>query len=165
MLNEFASECGLDFSNVVHATDCQKNWISESNLGARRMLDYVLQNASLQVKSAGATNALNLGSDHRAVQACFSLPRPVLRERGTKLQVKQVDWKKYGKSIGKFFFFLVMEDDDHKPQHQIATQTHESQGPTTNVPKHEPRLNRRTDRHQAINLMLRATKVANKLCI
>ena len=68
MLKDFAHEFSLCISNVG-VEESIADWTFESSMGVRRRIDYVLVSQCLSVHGSGPTDQLNLGSDHRAVQA------------------------------------------------------------------------------------------------
>ena len=63
----------LKFGNDVIHDDFEYQWTFRSNLGVRRILNYIFFPANILVKFEKAINDVNLGSDHRAVQVGFFL--------------------------------------------------------------------------------------------
>ena len=48
-------------------------WTFESSMGVRRRIYFLFFSFSLPLLSASATDYINMGSDHRAVTACFDI--------------------------------------------------------------------------------------------
>ena len=81
LLSEFASEFELHLCNVNDNGREEDEWTFESTLGYRRRIDYILASHRLTANSCGATDDLCLASDHRAVRACFTIPRTTRAEK------------------------------------------------------------------------------------
>ncbi|WP_293004444.1 hypothetical protein, partial [Mycobacterium sp.] len=70
LLMGFASENKLTSTNDDADLPWKDVWTFESSLGIRRRLDYIMVSDTFHIIRAGASNQLDLGSDHRAVGAC-----------------------------------------------------------------------------------------------
>ena len=78
-LRDLANEHGL----IICNDDDQANyWTFESCLGIRRKIDFLLVSDDTECHNCEATDDLDLGSDHRAVKACFELPTGLRRRQG-----------------------------------------------------------------------------------
>ena len=71
---ELMCDGGLDLANDPDYMEFSNAWTFRSCLGTKRILDYCLVTCGVKVKASNAIDDLNLGSDHRAVQCCVSLP-------------------------------------------------------------------------------------------
>ena len=61
-------------------------------MGRHRRLDYILADSSIPYVDAGATDELDLGSDHRAVFSNFRLQGDKKHFKSAKVSHKNIDW-------------------------------------------------------------------------
>ena len=88
-LDEFACMWRLQVANYENHDNC---WTFCSSLGVRRTIDYILHGMNVNILKCSISDALDLGSDHRAVFAQFSIPNQVLARR-KNVRKKQTIWK------------------------------------------------------------------------
>ena len=93
-LDELLCEVGLEICNDVHLLPHEIAWTFRSCLGTKRTLDYCMVSSGMSVTSSKSVNALQLRSDHRAVQSCVLLPSEV-RPRRRQARKKKTDWHKF----------------------------------------------------------------------
>jgi len=94
---EFVNELGIHICNVNEDEYLDRQWTFRSCLGRLRRLDYIMIDIELHCSHAAPTDILNLGSDHRAVQACIQLRRhsPNVKNKRRGKNSKQTDWTRY----------------------------------------------------------------------
>ena len=81
------------FSMVIaHAKQEHDNWTFCRSMGVRRRLDVVRCSANLNVRHGGATDLLDLGSDHWAARAILELTGPSIRPKRKPVNCKQGWW-------------------------------------------------------------------------
>ena len=68
-MTTFCAEHSLVISNGTGPADTSENWTFRSRLGALRRIDYIVYGAGLSCLNSRAIDDLDLGSDHRCVQA------------------------------------------------------------------------------------------------
>ena len=73
LLMQLVAEFGLHICNYQEPWITDDNWTFRSTLGAHRRIDYILASCLIAGSFGKAIDALNLGSDHRAVQECLWL--------------------------------------------------------------------------------------------
>ena len=101
-LLEVVCELGMRVCNHSEEDLPEQKWTFRSCLGRLRQLDYVIAEESLELERSEATGSLHLGSDHRAVQARFSLPRRrEVHKWKQRPNRKNTDWAKFGEHMGK----------------------------------------------------------------
>ena len=90
-LDNLVNSFGLQISNDS-LDDWDNNWTFRSCLGITRRIDFIMASKSLKVCQSYATNEIDLGSDHRAVKACFEIgcakyqkKKPTTKMKGWKL--------------------------------------------------------------------------------
>ena len=110
-LRELVHETNLEVSNNPKNLDILQDWTFKGLLGHKRIIDYCLAPSEFYVESAQSIDGLNLGSDHRVVEACLNV------SKGTRFQKtrppKMNGWKptmaqdgaprKFQTSIGESF--------------------------------------------------------------
>ena len=72
-LNDLLSSFGLRVANPSSLLNREDTWTFQSSMGIRRCIDYILYSEFLVLNSSCASDDVQLGSDHRAVFADFSL--------------------------------------------------------------------------------------------
>ena len=86
--NRFCIEHGLDICNASGFDDAEENYICRSCLGMKRRIDFIAISQVLRFLWILTGNEIDLGSDHRAVQAEFEFCRPQLRQKKQKSNSK-----------------------------------------------------------------------------
>ena len=89
LLYSFVAEHGLQITNCNPDVPWGSSWTFRSSLGHLRQLDYILTDMAMPVTNSHATEELDCGSDHRAVQACMWLRA---RDRETPVTKKAPKW-------------------------------------------------------------------------
>ena len=88
-LDEFACMWRLQVANGENHDD---SWTFCSSLGMRRKIDFILHGMNVDILKCSISDAFDLGSDHRAVFAQFSIPNQGLARR-KDVRKKQTNWK------------------------------------------------------------------------
>jgi len=68
-LDDILQDFRLQTANDPDNISFEERWTFQSCMGIKRQIDYIFCSANFIVKSSRSTNALDLGSDHRAVSA------------------------------------------------------------------------------------------------
>ena len=98
-LDELAHEFGLEICNRYGNCTCDYAWTFKSALGVKRRIDFILVDSSLRSHDSRAVDALDLGSDHRAVRTSIDYPtcyRPKRHRCNTR---RRIDWEQYAAAV------------------------------------------------------------------
>ena len=88
-LDKFACIWRMQVANYENHDNC---WIVCSSLGIRRTIDFILHGMNVNFFKGSISGAFDLGSDHRAVFAQFTIPNQISARRKNACK-KQTNWK------------------------------------------------------------------------
>ena len=90
---ELAEACDLYVANSGGNGMEDNFWTFRSSLGHRRRLDFILVSSAIRLISSNSVRGLDLGSDHRAVEAHLGLPKTPKQRNGRSKNVR--GWAPY----------------------------------------------------------------------
>ena len=105
----FVSEMGLQICNANDEEHLELQWTFRSCLGRLRRLDYILIDDDMHLTHAGPADLPDMGSDHRAVRSCISIPLRASSspKKNRPKKTKNIDWEAYTS-------FIEEEDDTNR---------------------------------------------------
>ena len=100
---ELLCETDLEITNDPTDEELDNSWTFRSSLGTKRVIDYCLVSNGMMTKASKPIDALNLRSDHRAVQSCVVME--VLGHRKKyRRKKRRINWDDYAAGCSKLHF-------------------------------------------------------------